>query len=49
MSPLVLQKINADNLIQLDDYGAPFCEQHIYLQNAPKTLQFYGGNITLNK
>ena len=50
MSPLVLQKINADNFNQLDDYRVPFCEQYIYLQNAPKkTLQFYGGNITLNK
>ena len=50
VSPLVLQKINADNFNQLDDYRVPFCEQYIYLQNAPeKTLQFYGGNITLNK
>ena len=36
VSPLVLQKINVDNFNQLDDYRVPFCEQYIYLQNAPK-------------
>ena len=38
VSPLVLQKINTDNFNQLDDYRVPFCEQCIYLQNAPKKL-----------
>ena len=26
LSPLVLQKMSEDNFNELDDYGAPFCE-----------------------
>ena len=28
LSPLVSQKISEDNFNELDDYGAPFCEDN---------------------